>query len=254
MTPAGDHHRAVRGREQVENLLLVDRAIDQDDRALACQFGGVASFPLGRDGRHVRFSHAKLQQQIQQRVVRGHGALPKPRTNRRTAEPDLEPRRGPLLLTRHDDFLREARLAHSRRAGDAYHADAGTPARHRPGRPDRPDPLDPFCFAADGQAAGPHRVARAAGPRPEVLHAERADVRQQPHRPVYHPGFGQHSLVQQALSCRGKFPVTAIEAGILKCLLHIGIPARRVPQEVVESVETRMPGGRRLLELIGKFH
>ena len=100
VTTAGDHHRAGRGREQVENLALVDRSIDQDDRALARQFGGVASFPLGRDGRHVRFSHAELQQQIQQRVVRVHGALPKLPANRRTAEPDLEPRGGPLLLTR----------------------------------------------------------------------------------------------------------------------------------------------------------
>ncbi len=110
------------------------------------------------------------------------------------------------------------------------------------------------CFPADGRAAGPHRVARAAGPRLEVLHAECADVRQQPHGPVDHRGFGQQSVIQQALSCLGQVPVSAIEAEILKCVLDGGIPARCLPQEVVKSVETWVPGRRRLLELIGKFH
>ena len=49
-------------------------------------------------------------------------------------------------------------------------------------------------------------------------------------------------------------PVSAIEAEILKCVLDGGIPARCLPQEVVKSVETWVPGRRQLLELIGKFH
>ncbi len=123
------------------------------------------------------------------------------------------------------------------------------PVMHTMLMPDRPrvtawNPPDSSCFPADGRAAGPHRVARAVGPGPQVLRAECADVRQQPHGPVDHRGFGQQSVTQQALSCLGKVPVSAIEAEILKCVLDGGIPAPRLPQEVVKSVETWVPGRR----------
>ena len=56
-------------------------------------------------------------------------------------------------------------------------------------------------------------------------------------------GSAGQSLTEQPLSRPHRISLNAIKVERQQELLHFGVPARRLPQKVVESVETRMAGG-----------